>query len=85
VLPILATDPGPAYNGIIRKPDGAAAGVAKEITTVGKMRLLAEFWTFLKERKLWWMAPIIIILLLLGALIFLTEGSAIAPFIYPFM
>ncbi len=52
---------------------------------MGKMRLLAEFWVFLKERKLWWMAPIIIILLLLGFLIFFTQGSAIAPFIYPFM
>ena len=41
-----------------------------------------EFWLFLKERKIWWMAPIVIFLLLLSALIVLTEGSAAAPFIY---
>lgn len=53
-------------------------------TGMSKLRILAEFWAFLRERKLWWMAPIIIVLLLLGLLIVLTEGSAIAPFIYTF-
>jgi hypothetical protein len=49
---------------------------------MGKLSILSEFWTFLKVRKKWWLAPIVIILLLLGALIVLTEGSAVAPFIY---
>ncbi|MDA8101149.1 MAG: DUF5989 family protein [Nitrospiraceae bacterium] len=49
---------------------------------MGKLSILAEFWAFLKKRKKWWLAPIIIFLLLLGALIILTEGSVIAPFIY---
>jgi hypothetical protein len=44
--------------------------------------LLSEFWTFLRIRKKWWLAPIVVMLLLLGALIFFTQGSAVAPFIY---
>lgn len=44
--------------------------------------LLKDLWGFLKVRKKFWMLPIIIILLLFGALIVLTSGSAIAPFIY---
>lgn len=44
--------------------------------------ILKEFWEFLKVRKKWWLAPIIIMLLLLGGLIFFTQGSAVAPFIY---
>ena len=46
------------------------------------MSLIKELWEFMKVRKKWWLAPIVIILLLLGALIVLTEGSAVAPFIY---
>ncbi|MBP7216070.1 MAG: hypothetical protein KBA46_02170 [Candidatus Omnitrophica bacterium] len=46
------------------------------------MSILKEFWDFLKVRKKWWLAPIIIMLLLLGALIFFTQGTAVAPFIY---
>ncbi len=44
--------------------------------------ILAEFWYFLRHNKKWWLAPIIIALLLIGLLI-LISGSAIAPFIYP--
>jgi hypothetical protein len=44
--------------------------------------LLKDLWAFMKERKKFWLAPIIIILLLLGALIVLSQGSAVAPFIY---
>ncbi len=44
--------------------------------------LLKDLWGFMRERKKFWLAPIIIILLLLGALIVLTQGSAVAPFIY---
>ena len=46
------------------------------------IELLKDLWGFLKVRKKFWMAPIIIVLLLLGALIVLTQGSAVAPFIY---
>ena len=41
-----------------------------------------EFFDFLKERKKYWLFPIIIVLALFGALIVLSQGSAIAPFIY---
>jgi len=43
---------------------------------------MKDLWGFMRERKKFWMAPIIIVLVLLGALIVLAEGSAIAPFIY---
>ena len=43
---------------------------------------LIEFWDFLKIRKKYWLLPILIVLALFGALIVLTQGTAIAPFIY---
>ena len=46
------------------------------------MEFLKDLWGFLKERKKFWLLPIIIILLLFGVLIVLTSGTAIAPFIY---
>ncbi len=49
---------------------------------MGKLRLLAEFWEFLKVRKRFWLLPIFIILLLLGAIIVFTENSAVVPFMY---
>ena len=44
--------------------------------------LLKDLWGFMRERKKLWMAPIIAIMLLLGILIVITQGSALAPFIY---
>ena len=44
--------------------------------------LLTDLWAFMRARKKFWLAPIIIVLLLLGALIVLSQGSAVAPFIY---
>ncbi|GMQ87342.1 MAG: DUF5989 family protein [Gammaproteobacteria bacterium] len=44
--------------------------------------LLKDLWGFMKARKKFWLAPIIIVMLLLGVLIVLTQGSAVAPFIY---
>ncbi len=49
---------------------------------MGKLSIVAEFWQFLRVRKKYWLAPIMIFLLLLGALIVLTQQSALAPFIY---
>ncbi len=46
------------------------------------MGILREFWGFMKVRKKFWLLPIVIILVLLGALIVFTESSAVAPFIY---
>ena len=44
--------------------------------------LVQDLWEFMRERKKFWLAPIIIFLVLLGALMVLAEGSAVAPFIY---
>jgi len=44
--------------------------------------LLVDLWGFMRVRKKFWLAPIIIITVLLGALIVLAQGSAVAPFIY---
>jgi len=49
---------------------------------MSKLSIVAEFWDFLKVRKKWWLTPIVLFLVLLGALIIFTEGSAVAPFIY---
>ena len=46
------------------------------------MSFLKEFWEFLRERKKFWLLPIVLVLLLMGGLIVLTQGSAVAPFVY---
>ena len=46
------------------------------------MDFLKEFWEFLKVRKKYWLLPILIVLALFGGLIVLSQGSAVAPFIY---
>ena len=46
------------------------------------LELIKDLWDFMKARKKFWLAPIIIMLLLLGVLIVLSQGSAVAPFIY---
>ena len=46
------------------------------------LSFIKEFWEFLRERKKYWLIPIILVLVLFGGLIILSQGSAIAPFIY---
>ena len=46
------------------------------------MSAFSDLWGFLKERRKWWLLPMVLVLLLFGVLIVLTSGSAIAPFIY---
>jgi hypothetical protein len=46
------------------------------------MDFLKEFWEFLKVRKKYWLVPILLVLVLFGGLIVLSQGSAVAPFIY---
>ena len=46
------------------------------------MSILSELWEFMRVRKKWWLGPILITMVLLSALIVLTQGSAVAPFIY---
>lgn len=49
---------------------------------MSKLSILGEFWEFMRVRKKFWLLPIVAVLLLMGLLIVLTEGSAVAPFIY---
>ncbi len=44
--------------------------------------MLKDIWRFIKERKAWWLLPVIIFILLIGILLVLGGGSALAPFIY---
>jgi hypothetical protein len=46
------------------------------------MSLLFELWDFMKTRKKFWLLPIVVVMLLLGALLIFAQGSAVAPFIY---
>ncbi|MDB2708692.1 DUF5989 family protein [Candidatus Pelagibacter bacterium] len=46
------------------------------------MDFLKEFWEFLKVRKKYWLLPILLVLVLFGGLIVLSQGTAVAPFIY---
>jgi hypothetical protein len=46
------------------------------------MHFLAELWAFLKTRKKLWLLPLVLVMLLLGGLLILAQGSAVAPFIY---
>lgn len=44
--------------------------------------LLSELWAFMRVRKKWWLLPIILVMLLIGTLLVVAQGSALAPFIY---
>jgi hypothetical protein len=57
-------------------------GVSQTEPIMSKLSIVKEFWDFLKVRKRYWLAPIIIILVLLSLLIIFAESSAVAPFIY---
>lgn len=49
---------------------------------MSKLQVVNELWHFMKENKKYWLAPIVFTLVLVGALLALAQGSAIAPFIY---
>ncbi len=46
------------------------------------MSLIKELWAFLRIRKKWWLAPVFVVLFLVGTLLVFAQGSALAPFIY---
>jgi Family of unknown function (DUF5989) len=46
------------------------------------MAFLLEFWRFLRARKKYWLLPVLLMMVVFGGLIVLTQGSAVAPFIY---
>ncbi len=47
-----------------------------------RFAIMGELWEYMRLRKKWWLGPIFLVLILLGLLIILTQGSALAPFIY---
>jgi hypothetical protein len=49
---------------------------------VSRLSILKELWLFLKEGKRWWLGPLILVLVLMGMVLVLAQGSALAPFIY---
>lgn len=49
---------------------------------MSRLYVVSEFWDFMKDNKKWWMLPIVFTLLLIGGLLVLAKGSAVAPFIY---
>lgn len=51
---------------------------------MSKMRAVRELWDFMKVRKRFWLTPVVAILLLVGALLILSQAPAVAPFIYTF-
>jgi drug/metabolite transporter superfamily protein YnfA len=50
--------------------------------TINKLGILGELLSFLWKRKLWWLIPMIVVLVLFGLLLVFTQSSAVAPFIY---
>jgi hypothetical protein len=44
--------------------------------------LFRELWAFMRERKKWWLMPVILVMVVVGALLVFAQGSALAPFIY---
>ncbi len=49
---------------------------------MGKLSILGEMWQFIRHKKRYWLLPIIVILLLVAILLLVTQGTAVAPFIY---
>ena len=49
---------------------------------MSKLRIVSQYFEFLRQQKKWWLLPIVVLLLVFGVLIVLTQGSALAPFIY---
>lgn len=49
---------------------------------MAKNSLLRELWAFMRVRKKWWLAPLLLVLFLVGTLLVFAQGSALAPFIY---
>ena len=49
---------------------------------MGNLSLARELWAFMRVRKKWWLLPVLLVMLLVGALLVFAQGSALAPFIY---
>ena len=60
----------------------STGGLAWSVSRPAMLSLLEEIWAFMRVRKKWWLGPIVLVLVLFGALIVLSQGSALAPFVY---
>jgi len=49
---------------------------------VGKIRIISQYLSFLKEHKKWWLMPVVILIIFIGAILVFAKGSPLAPFIY---
>ena len=67
----MVTFSGPSVSGAQLQEGGVA-----------KTGLVGEMWMFMRERKKWWLLPVIIVMLIVGTLLVFAQGSALAPFIY---
>ena len=71
---------GPSGSSAVNH--GAAISVGSSRGQMGTSSLLREMWLFMRVRKKFWLLPVILVLFLVGALLIITQGSALAPFIY---
>ena len=60
----------------------AGAVKARYHSEMKRFRMVREIWAFLRTRKRWWLTPVLLVLLMMGAFIVLAEGSVAMPFIY---
>ena len=68
-------------------PSATLTGVADDgysfiVARSAVVTLLGELWAFMRVRKKWWLGPIVLVLVLFGALLVFSQGSALAPFVY---
>jgi hypothetical protein len=63
-------------------PDALDLAIMAALKRSARPGVVAEYWAFLRDHKKWWMVPIALLLLILGALLLVTQGSPLAPLIY---
>jgi hypothetical protein len=71
-----------ALSRALPRPETLFTDVLKNIDRMSKARVLAEFWSFLRQEKKYWLMPIVFVFLLFGILLIFAQSSALAPFIY---
>ncbi len=62
--------------------EGDLSDASVSPVTMSKLRVLSQLWQFLRIRKKYWLAPIVLVLVLLGVLVVSVSGSPLAPFVY---
>jgi hypothetical protein len=93
LAPGVAQTPQPKQTSFLNRRGEGASSAALRLPTraapaslpVSMWLLFKEFLLFLRQEKKWWLVPLILVLLLFGALIIFSSGSVLAPLMYPFM